>query len=264
MTNPLDYVTTPMPDGGVFKIRPSSFAKFIQYPHNFYRDEVLGENPFTYNTSSVIGTIVHYCCECVAKEEEVNMDHVNDYIWSKERHEEYDPDIVSAQFRLMAETIVNDYVLEQQDFLEIETSHVVEIKDGYYVGGTIDALQGVKTDCCITDYKTYNSKTKPKAIPANYKYQLLTYAWILRKLGYNVTRIRLVYVNRNIDGGISEKTNKPLKSYPPEVTVLTETIEPSDFDFIEGLLDLCVDTMLASKAHPELNHVIWHDPRLKS
>ena len=96
-----------------------------------------------------------------------------------------------------------------------------------------------------------------------YKYQLLTYVWILKALGYNVTRIRLVYVNRAIDGGISEKTGKPLKSYPPEVTILTEEVNSEDMVFIEDQLELCSDSVKASKKHPELCHVIWHDMRNK-
>ena len=72
-----------------------------------------------------------------------------------------------------------------------------------------------------------------------------------------------MYINRQIDGGISDKTGKPLKSYPPEVTVLTETITQEDLDFIGSLLELCVDTVEASKLHPELTHVIFHDPRLR-
>jgi hypothetical protein len=252
-----------MPEGGVFKFSPSAFAKFVQMPHIWYRDEVLDENPFSHNTASVIGTIVHYCAEMVAKEEEVDMDMINEYIDGKELHEEYDPNIVRAQFVTMAERLVNDYVLEVQDILEIETQHCFEIRDGFYAAGTIDLLEGTKAECMLTDYKSYSSKTKPRTIPANYKYQLLVYCWILRKLGYNVTRVRLAYVNRHIEGEMSEKTGKQLKSYPPEVTVLTETIGQEDVDFIESSLELAVDSLLATEKHPELTHVIWHDPRLK-
>ena len=70
-------------------------------------------------------------------------------------------------------------------------------------------------------------------------------------------------MNRNIDGGMSEKTGKPLKSYPPEVTVLVESITEEDIEFIDGLLDLCADSVLAGQEFPELLHVIWNDPRLK-
>lgn len=259
----LDYVSTPIPEDGVFKISPSAFPSFIDRPHAWYRQEVLEEDVFTYNTSSVLGTIVHYCAEKVAKEEEVDLDEIERYIDKHKPHEEYDPKIVRAQFQTMAERLVNDYVLNRE-FLLVEEQVCALLKNFFYVAGTLDVLEGTKEDCLLGDYKSYSSKTKPRAIPSHYKYQLLTYAWILKQHGYNVTRIRLIYINRHIEGEISEKTGKQMKSYPPEVTVLTETIEQSDLDFIEGLLMLCVDSCLASDEHPELNHVIWHDPRLAS
>jgi len=261
ITTQLDYVSTPIPDDGVFKISPSAFSKFVERPHSWYRQEIMKEDVFEYNTASVLGTIVHYCAEKVAKNEEVDLDEIEKYIAKHKPNEDYVPATVRAQFQAMAERLVNDYVLDRE-FLEVETQVCSVLKDLFYVAGTLDVLEGTKDDCLLGDYKTYSSKTKPRSIPQHYKYQLLVYAWILKKLGYNVTRIRLIYVNRHIEGEISEKTNKRMKSYPPEVTVLTETIEQSDLDFIEGLLMLCVDSCLASDEHPELNHVIWHDPRL--
>jgi hypothetical protein len=262
MTNPLEYVSTPIPEGCHFKFSPSQFSQFIIAPHNWYRTEVLGEEGFSHNTSTVIGTIVHYCAEMVARGEDVDMDVIEEYIDMQEPHDEYDPDLVRHHWKAMAEELVNSYVLEHPMHF-VEEQVAAEVGQGYAAAGTLDRGEGSKEDLMVVDYKTYNSKTKPRAIPQHYKYQLLVYAWILRKLGYEVTRIRLVYVNRHIDGGVSEKTGKPLKSYPPEVTVLTETITNEDFDFIEGLLDLAVDSVEAAKAHPELVHVIFHDPRLK-
>lgn len=262
MTNPLTYVPAPVPEDCVFKISPSGFAEFITSVHNWYRKQVLNENGFTHNTSTVIGTIVHYCAEMVALGEQVDVDAINEYIDSLEIHDDYNPDEVRQFYPDMAECLVNDYVLNR-DFLEVEKTFCAEISDKYYAAGTLDRLEGIKKDCMVVDYKTYNSKTKPKTIPAYYKYQLLTYAYILRINGYNTTRIRLVYVNRYIDGGVSDKTGKPLKSYLPEVTELTEVVTEEDFDFIEGVLKLCVDSVKATKKHPELTHVIWHDPRLK-
>lgn len=262
MTNPLEYKEIALPDDCVFKISPSKFADFITHPHRWYRSEISKEDVFTYNTSSVIGTIVHYCAEMVAKGEIVDQNAIDEYINSKEPSDEYDPEVVRAHYVDMAETLVNDYVLHNT-FFKVEEQFLTEIRDGYYAGGTSDALQGDQDDCMIVDYKSYNSKTKPRAFPAGYKYQLLVYAYILRKLGYNVTRLRLVFINRNIEGEISEKTGKRLKSYPPEVTVLTESVTEEDFDFIEGLLELSVDTVQHHKKHPELAHITWHDPRLR-
>ena len=261
--NPLIYVPATIPDDAKFKISPSAFAKFISAPHNWYRSEVLKEDPFSHSTSTVIGTIVHYCAEMVSKGEMVDKDAIEEYINMQEPNDDYDPAIVRHQYPMMAEELVNSYVLEHS-MIEAETQHILDIGDGYYAGGTLDRLEGEKGECMIVDYKTYHSKTTPKTIPAYYKYQLLVYSSILKHNGYNPTRIRLVYVNRHIDGGISEKTGKPLKSYPPVVTVLTETITEEDFDFIEGLMELCVDSLEAAEKYPELTHVIFHDPRLKS
>ncbi len=263
MTTELDYVSTPIPEDGVFKISPSAFSKFIERPHAWYREEVLKEDVFDYNTASVLGTVVHYCAQQVALNKDVDMDEIKKYIDSKDPIDDvYDPNVVREQFVAMAERLVNDYVLDRPDPLHVEEQFCAHVKDGYYAAGTADLVEGTKDDCMITDYKTYSSKTKPRAIPQHYKYQLLVYAWILTQLGYTVTRLRLVYVNRNIEGEISEKTGKRLKSYPPEVTVLTDTLEPGDLDFIEGLLKLSADSMEAVKKYPELAHVIWHDPRL--
>jgi hypothetical protein len=262
VTTLLDYVSTPIPESGIFKFSPSSFAKFVERPHVWYREEVLGEDKFTYNTASVLGTIIHYCAEKVGKGQDVDTDEIEKYIDKHTPSDDFDPQIVRDQYVGMAEKLVNDYVLERPTFLKIEEQFCAEVKDDFYAAGTLDVLEGEKDDCMITDYKSYSSKTKPKTIPAHYKYQLLVYAWILRSLGYTVNRLRLVYINRDIEGEISEVTGKRKKSYPPEVTVLTETIEEESFDFIEGLLNLAVDSCLAGHKHPELVHVIWHDPRL--
>lgn len=260
--SPLDYKPTPIPEGCHFRISPSSFSEFVMRPHNWYADVVLGESSFDYNTSSVLGTCVHYCAEQIAKDQPVDEKVIHAYIDKHKVKDDYDPEEVKRQFVGMAETLVNDYVLKN-DFIHVEHKLTAEVKNGFAVAGTCDAIQGDLIDTTITDYKTYNSKTKPRAIPQNYRYQLLVYAWAAKKNGFDPTRIRLVYVNRNIDGGISDKTNKPLKSYPPEVTVLTETITQEDLDFIESLLELCVESVEAAEKYPELRHVIFHDPRLR-
>jgi hypothetical protein len=262
MTNPLVYVPASVPEDCVFKVSPSAFPSFIQSTHNWYRSEVLQTGEFSHNTSTTLGTIAHYCAEKVANEEVVEEALIEEYIDSLEVHDDYDPEIVRAEYRMMAETLVNDYVLANE-FLATEEQVCREIKDKVYVAGTFDFLHGTQEDALLGDYKTYHSKTKPKSISQAHRYQLLCYAWALREYGYEVNRIRVVYINRNIEGEISEKTGKRLKSYPPEVTVHTETITQEDYNFIEGLLELCVDSLKAAWEHPELTHVIFHDPRLK-
>jgi RecB family exonuclease len=262
--NKLDYVSASVPEDCIQKISPSSFASFITRPWQWYRQQIQGLDKFEYNTSSVIGTIVHYCAEQVAKDLEVNEEEIEAYINQFEENENYDKDIVRLNWYNMASVLINNYVMEnKENYFEVEKQYCALIGDGVYASGTSDVIQGSLEDCMIVDYKTYNSKTQPKSISADYKYQLLVYCWILRKLGYNVTRIRLVYVNRRIDGGISEKTGKPLKSYESEVTVLTETVTDEDLEYIDNMLNLCRETILVSNKHPELRHIIWHDSRAK-
>lgn len=260
----LIYKSPEIPEGS-FKFSPSQFAGFINGPvHKWYREQVLGEEGFTYSTSTVIGTIVHGIAAAVALGEEVDKEGIESYINDFEINEDYEPDKVRACYPEMAEALVNDYVLNN-NFLSVEESCLHDMNGGYFVGGTTDRLEGPesKKDTLIVDYKTYSSSTKPKKIPSYYKYQLLVYAAVLRANGHNVTRIRLVYVNRPIVGEISPKTGKQFKSYPSEVTELTENLTEEDFDFIEGMLNLAADSLEASKEHPELVHVIFHDPRLK-
>lgn len=264
MTNPLEYVHFKMPEDGKFKISPSAFSDFVEKPHRWYYKEVAKTDDFEYNTSSVLGTIVHYCAEQIAKNEEVDKQAIEDYINSKEPNDEFDPAIVRAQYKTMAERIVNDYVHPNKNsFFKVEESYSCHVRDGFYVAGTPDLLQGSAMDCMITDYKTYNKTTKPRAIPSYYKYQLLTYAYLLGKNDITATRIRLVYVNRFIEGKISEKTGKRGKEYPPEITVLTEEVTPEDMQFIDSMINLCIDTVEMGWIHPELLHIIYHDPRLK-
>lgn len=266
MSNPLEYNHSNdyLPDNHVLKISPSKFSTFISKKHQWYREVILKEKGFDYSTASVIGTVVHYIAEIVAKKEILNKDNIYNYINSFEDNDDYCKETVISNFEQMANVLVNQYILPNlDDYLEIESQVFAEVKNNYFASGTLDFLRGTKDNCLLGDYKTYNGKYAPKTIPAYYKYQLLVYAYILTKLGYTVSRVQLVYVNRNIDGGLSEKTGKPLKSYPPEVTVLTEVITEEDIDFISSVLELCVDSCEATLKHPELTHVIWQDMRLK-
>lgn len=260
----LTYTKTPPPVEGATVFSPSQFSSFIEKPYKWYREQILGEAGFTGNTSSVIGTIVHAIAAAVARGEEVDKDAIESYISDKEVSEDYNPDIVRECYPEMAEALINGYVLQNKNnYLNVEMRLSSELTDGYFVGGTLDVLEGTEADAVLTDYKTYSSTRKPSTIPQYYKYQLLVYAVMALSNGFNVRRIRLVYVNRPIVGAISEKTGKQLKSYPSEVTVLTEELTEDDLDFIESLMYLAVDSCQASKKYPELRHVIWHDPRLK-
>ena len=259
MKNKLDYNNgaNELPPGA-FRISASQFNKFMTEPHKWYRNVILKEDNFEGNTSSVIGTCVHYIAECFAKDIKVDLEEVERYIHKFDKIEDVDVDQVLREYKSLGVQLVNDYVRHNKP-RHAEVFMTSEVQDGYFAGGEIDAID----NGMIIDYKTYRAKTKPKAIPQHYRYQLLIYAKVARDKGIPIDRIRLVYINRNIDGEISEKTGKQLKSYPPEVTVLTETITDEDMEFITSVLNLCIDTVKTSIEHPELTYVLFKDMRLK-
>ena len=255
----LDYDTgTNLLPPGAFRISASQFNLWVSKPHQWYREVVLGEEGFTGNTASVLGTCVHYIAEMYAKDLTPDTEQIEQYITNHESNEDVDCDEVRKHYKQMGIALVNQYIAKNRPNV-IEKFITTEIQPGFFAGGSVDAID----NDCIIDYKTYNSKTKPRAIPMNYRYQLLIYAKAAMEKGIDITRIRLVYINRNIDGGISEKTGRPLKSYPPEVTVLTEMITDEDMEFITSILNLCVDTVKLAIEKPEYSYILFRDYRLK-
>lgn len=247
-----------------FRISASSFNKFMTSPHTWFREHVLGEEGFTGSTSSVIGTCVHYIAEKFAKGEHPNVNEIEQYITNHTDDEDVDCQEVRNQYKIMGEALVNQYLATNKPY-RIEEFISTELYPGVFPSGSCDAVIGSDDSACIVDYKTYNSTTKPKAIPLNYKYQLLIYAYLYQLQGVNIDRIRLVYINRSIDTRyISEKTGKPCgKVVLPEVTVLTESITEEDIDFIKSTLSLCAETYLKYKEEPSLAYLLYRDYRLK-
>jgi hypothetical protein len=80
----LDYVSGAkiLPDGA-FGISPSNISKFFDKPHEWYREQVLGEEGFTGSTASVLGTCVHFCAEEYAKTGKVDVDSIYKYIYKE-------------------------------------------------------------------------------------------------------------------------------------------------------------------------------------
>jgi len=241
-----------------FRIGASSFSTFISRPWQFFKENVLNIGGFEGSTSSVIGTICHFVCEQKAQGKEPSLSEINQYIANQSSNPDVDAKVVNANWKPMAVELVNSYVLPNLgSYTAIEEFVTFDLGNDIYIGGSIDALQGDT----IVDYKTTSSKA-PSSIPSNYKQQLLVYAWVLKQLNRPMERIRLVYVNRPIDTRrISEKTGKPIgKLTLPEVTVLTEIITQEDISWIESMIYLARDKLLATEQYPELRNVIWHGP----
>ena len=245
---------------GAFRISPSSVAKFNDKKWEWYQENILGNKQFLGNTASVLGTCVHRVAESYIQLGKVDKSEIYAYIDSMKDNPDVDRDYVASQFGPMGEALI-DYLRVFGIPERSEETIITELEGGVYVGGTADAVIG---DTLI-DFKT-TSKTSIEEgyIPNNYKWQLLTYAYIYRKLGVDINRVRIVWITNNIVGRISEKTGKPLKDYPAQVIPCTHCITDEDMKFIEDYLKLIAETYLASKKYPELTYLLYSDYRLKN
>ena len=129
----------------------------------------------------------------------------------------------------------------------MEKKVVAKVMDGIYVAGTCDRIEGD----CVVDFKTVASKPNELAIPFGYKIQLLAYAFALRRLGYEINRIRLVY-------GV-----KPTKKLSARCYVVTEEIDYMAEKLVNDTLRLIGESVIAVRQHPELAYLIFKSMDLK-
>lgn len=290
---PLDYISgsSIIPEN-TFGISPSQIYKFFDKPHEWYYSEILGEKQFLGNTSSYLGTIVHFIANEFSRTKTVRKYFIYQYLYEQlvprnvqernmqhpfvfdeyldiEAMEDYLKDNTDPEF-VDVEYIFNNYkpmgnALIQ--FLRVnglpQESEVLiaqEVLKNYYACGSTDAIKFKRK---VVDYKSTSDLTAKKNIPYNYKLQLLVYAWILKQKGYPIDSISIVWITHNQVNRISQETGKPMKDYPTTVTEVVEYIDQKDFDFIESILKLVSESVQASIDYPHLKHVIWKDYRLK-
>lgn len=280
MSTDLDYVSgqSVLPEEA-FGISPSSLHKFFSEPHNWYREQVLGEKCFNGSTSTYLGTIVHYCAECFINRQPVNTLEICKYLFNNcyiglqdlpsvpEEALEFlalncnNPNVdvayILSQYTIMSNTLIS-FIANLAPKGEAEELIYAKVIPNYYAAGSVDLRVGAN----IYDYKTTSSLSAPKTIAYEHKLQLLTYAWIHLQRGIKIETINIIYTTNHQVGRIGAK-GKPLEDYPSTCTLLTHKVTSEDFEFIESLLKLVAESVEYSKEHPESVYLIFKDYRLK-
>jgi hypothetical protein len=247
---------------GAFRISASQFSKFFDKTSNWYREQLMGEEGFTGNTASNLGTVVHAGIEMFVTEGSVDWDALRNHIISIN-----DPEVDNQHILENYEIMINTALSYVQDNMPTEVEKFIfhEILPGIGAGGSIDALRGnASSGYTITDWKTTSAKTPPKNFSRPYWFQQMLYAWVLKQQGINVNYIKLVFISKPEVNRTSEKTGKPLKDYPSVCTVLTEEVTDQNLELIGSCLSLIADSVHVWNTQPEMRHLLAQDQRLKA
>jgi len=243
------YTQVELPDDAVFKISPSQIDNFFSSPVVWYKEQILGQKVFEGSTATELGTIIHAVAEAYAKSESTSRDEIEEYLLTIS-NPDVDKNLIRDLYPMMAEALINEYVSTNPP-TEVEYQTLAHVKDGVYVGGTVDNRTGTRESSTIVDYKNVSTKPNTNSIPFGYKIQMLAYAYADRERGIDTDRIRLVY------------TVRPTKTLPVRVFVVNHMIQESDWLLIEGVLDLIAESVLAVKKDPTLTHLIFKSMSLK-
>lgn len=255
------HTQVPLPEDVIFKISPSSIAKFFEFPKIWFEEQVLGNKQFHGNTSTILGSYMHYIAEQFALSQ-INGTTLDPESIAQAIEDDLElidnPDVshseVLSLYRDMGTALINEY-LRFNIPTEVEKSVAAEVQDGIYVAGTIDNLTGsctLDSPGIVVDYKSAKTKPNTDKIPFNYKIQLLAYAYALEQAGKYVDRIRIVYVVR------------PTKTLPIRVYEVTEQITSDDWILISDTLKLIAETIQLHYDKPEYTHLLFKSMSLKN
>lgn len=272
--NKLDYEYDNQTIPGTFRISASQISNFFDFTNNWYRKNLLGEDVgFKGSTSSVAGTCIHWAAENYIKDGQLTQENKDEmYAYINEQAEKFpdlvNPDqcreIMTPMWRSLREFINDNPGGLVEPFLEIE------ILPGITVGGSIDRLYipGDTTiytsleqlrgkTVIIQDWKTTSTKyasdksITQSAMSKNYEWQLLVYAYVLKK-AYNINTqaIQDIFITREYEGEISEKTGKRGKAYPSMVVPIGKPVHPEDLDFIESIINIVANSVQSFVLNP--------------
>lgn len=231
-----------------FTLSPSSITQFMDNPKGWsdrYIDKV---SSFEGNTNTVFGTVLHAGIEQHFRGVSLTRSDVIEYL--------------DRQMCELDRSYILDCWGETLDVLKANTTkpdimeyEVLTHLDYISVGGTVDYRRH-KT---IGDYKTCGSI---KQDIGEYKYQLLTYAWIERQLGVDIDSLEVVYIQRPNRGYISEKTGKVIGIKPAKVETIRYEITDTDMEEIKELLLSVDSTIELVHRLPSLKSILFRENKL--
>ena len=272
--NKLDYEYDNQSIPGTFRISASQISNFFDFTNNWYRKNLLGEDVgFKGSTSSVAGTCLHWAAENYIKDKQLTQENKDEmYAYIAEQAEKF-PDLVDpTQCREIISPMwrsLRDYIDQYPGGL-VEPFLEIEVLPGITVGGSIDRLHIPGDTTIYTDLEQLRGKTvnvqdwkststkyasdksiTQSAMSKNYEWQLLVYAYVLKKkYDINVAVIQDIFVTREYEGEISEKTGKRGKAYPSMTVPISKPVSPESLEFIESIINIVAHSVQSFILNP--------------
>ena len=246
-----------------FKISPSQFATFFNSTNTWFREAFLGENDFDGNTSTYLGTCLHYLAEQYAGAGITDNDRkqIEQYLDNASDNQDVDKTIVESElpeiWEYLSEWITEHLITDTEEYI------LMPITDNVVLAGSLDYKRDndITGGKIIGDYKSTSSSSAPRFISFPHKVQVYLYAYAEKNKGVNVDTVEITYILRK--GKISEKTGNQLKPHTPEIHSLQLPFNDEAYQFIDNLVKLVAETMEHFFKNPEQAYLLFKDYRLK-
>jgi len=251
-----------MPDNAL-RIGASSISGYFTYTASFFKELLHGENGFTGSTPSVLGSVLHYACECYVKNEPIDFEEISQYLVNQSTIvDDLNVDYINYQWPIMLRTVQQYLSTIDMNEAVAERFVTTEVRPGIYIGGSIDLLtRNTDGSLIINDYKSLSANSVSSMV-YNYELQLLTYMYTLHKLGERVSIIRTINVTTDKCGRVG-KNDKPLPDQPSKVIIHERAITPEDYEKMAAVFDIVSESVEMYIANPQMRGVIAQDNRVK-
>ena len=223
------YGGEPLAEGKI-RLSPSSISNMFRNSGDWYQESILKKNPFSGNTASRLGSIIHNRIELFYQGKTHDKQIEEDWL---AKEEESDMWAITEVVDDMFEQWVEQFGKLHPKPEHLEKFMSFEPMEDIVVSGSCDAIFGDT----ITDWKT--SKAKKSSIGA-YMYQLYIYAWLARKEGMEINNIQVVYIMQ------------PTKTMKSRIEICKEPICEERMTWLLSRLKLESELLLECRDNPSL------------
>ena len=262
-----------------FRLSPSSLPIMNSKQWDWFKQNILEQDGFLGNTSSVTGSCVHELADrYVNNRKLVDDDYelVDQYAFEQAALiEELAYEEVIERIPPMIESLMNwidKHPIDATEFFVKRklTEHVV-------IQGKVDYTRTFRESdmdpdnlyepavdqIVVGDYKTTAAKTLPKGPSFDHLLQAYTYAYVLKEQGEDIGGVEITYVKSKSGGEISEKTGKQLKVYPAETKSYVRQYTAETHEFIYSFLSMIADKIEYFIKHPDLAYILFSSGEFK-